>query len=515
MSELKSKWHNPVAILLLINSDIIRTALAQCAPIFVPVAFSFGWVTYSFAAFAALLGEGRLTPDPDTACKVFNIESGHGRTNKSFLLGRLLRDHEPGIGRDALVVTVHQAVDSSMCCKVISFDETAMLIRVSAEWEGRSRRRWLRFWSSATIAIQIVISAAPWAIHGDWLVFLVTMWGTACSLITMCLQQWRVEAFAARTGADKDKIVAITRGNGSRHVMIVECGSELKYFPDLEDLAAAESPRLSRPWVKYWGLKLLLHKAKAAAKLFPKKQDGHDTISDTASVELDKKPRADDIQPRADDSRPRTDGDQSLSGDSQLWADSIQPLADGSQPRAETAERSEIDPTYARLPLGFQTTRAACFVLLVAWVSLLICVTGVTENTWCLIGVGALGCIQNIYLAALTIPPAARRLPLRDLFSVRGVKVMDVLMDLERRKPGHSKALVKEFFPAGLDIGKNRGEDDWWSNEALRAQWNGTAFVLGPALGLYDQKRFLDSEKFGRQKYGVDDRSSSASTNEQ
>jgi hypothetical protein len=42
---------------------------------------------------------------------------------------------------------------------------------------------------------------------------------------------------------------------------------------------------------------------------------------------------------------------------------------------------------------------------------------------------------------------------------------MDVLMDLNSLEPGCSRSLLKEFFPAGLDIPDDRGENDWWDEK--------------------------------------------------
>jgi hypothetical protein len=46
-------------------------------------------------------------------------------------------------------------------------------------------------------------------------------------------------------------------------------------------------------------------------------------------------------------------------------------------------------------------------VLAVLWVLLLICVSGIESNTWFLIGIGALGMLQNIYAASISRSPEA------------------------------------------------------------------------------------------------------------
>ncbi|EPQ54741.1 hypothetical protein GLOTRDRAFT_13685, partial [Gloeophyllum trabeum ATCC 11539] len=59
-------WRSPsdiLSILLLIGGDIIQKALAQVSGYyFTPVAFSFGWIAYAFAALMSSFGDGKLMP---------------------------------------------------------------------------------------------------------------------------------------------------------------------------------------------------------------------------------------------------------------------------------------------------------------------------------------------------------------------------------------------------------------------------------------------------------------------
>ena len=64
------QWRNPndvLSILLIVGADVIQKALAQLSGgRFVSVAFSFGWVSYSFGALMSAAGDGRLMPSmPD------------------------------------------------------------------------------------------------------------------------------------------------------------------------------------------------------------------------------------------------------------------------------------------------------------------------------------------------------------------------------------------------------------------------------------------------------------------
>jgi hypothetical protein len=109
-AEFQLQWHNPkevTAVLLIIGGEIVQKALAQLTGgRIVPVAFSFGWVAYAFSTIVAMVGEGRLMPEPDYPCKVINTENGYTRENRSWIIGRMLRDSEPALDGESLVVEV-------------------------------------------------------------------------------------------------------------------------------------------------------------------------------------------------------------------------------------------------------------------------------------------------------------------------------------------------------------------------------------------------------------------------
>ncbi|CAM6028782.1 unnamed protein product [Sphagnum balticum] len=113
-SLLSSQWKNPadiLSVLLLIGGDIIQKAIAQLSGDYlVPVAFSFGWVVYSFSTLMSIVGDGRLMPVPDYPAKVINAGSGYSRENRSWILGRLLRDFQlPLNDHNGLHIAVFQA----------------------------------------------------------------------------------------------------------------------------------------------------------------------------------------------------------------------------------------------------------------------------------------------------------------------------------------------------------------------------------------------------------------------
>lgn len=223
---IRITWENPsdtMTILLIIGGDIVGMALAQLSGShIVPVAFSFGWIGYSFTTLMSVVGNGRLMPPPDYDAKLINTKNGFERDNHSWILGRLLRDFEHPLSNDVgLSITIFKAVASSRA--------------------GVPDKDW--YWGSGitTIILQLVFAAVPLIQDGDWTILLITGAGTVLALITGALPQWRFEKWACRRKTKKT--LCLTGGNGTRNVMVIIGDGE---GLDLEDLAAAESPRLLR-----------------------------------------------------------------------------------------------------------------------------------------------------------------------------------------------------------------------------------------------------------------------------
>ncbi|KAF2793874.1 hypothetical protein K505DRAFT_349649 [Melanomma pulvis-pyrius CBS 109.77] len=231
VSQLRSQWSNPtdvLSVLLIIGGDIVQKALAQTAGgIITPVCFSFGWVAYSFSTLVGVIGDGRLLPPPDYPVKVFNLGSSYCRENRNWIIGRLLRDNEVymnsqlPLNGSGLRISIYSALPASSNTKSV---------RTNA------------LWAVATL-MQIVIASIPWAIDNEWGVFLITSSGILAAIVAGGLPQWRVEKLPLKRRSAK--YVALTSGNGSRDIMIVYGA---KVALDLEELAAAESPRSGRVW---------------------------------------------------------------------------------------------------------------------------------------------------------------------------------------------------------------------------------------------------------------------------
>ncbi|KAL9118923.1 MAG: hypothetical protein Q9187_004524 [Circinaria calcarea] len=195
---IRSQWSNPsgvVDLLLLVGGDVIQTSLAQLTGdrVPAPVVFSFGWVAYAFIAIAAVVGDNRLLRKSDTSALLINGSNGFTRSNKSWIIGRILRDFETGhwMGestRKAVQELLKKSNDTPKTGLCVSFFES-------------------RAASGSLLAV----------IYGS-------------------LQIWRDERWAARI-LSKEKSVILTGGNGAQHALVIFCREGSL---DLEDLSTSD-----------------------------------------------------------------------------------------------------------------------------------------------------------------------------------------------------------------------------------------------------------------------------------
>lgn len=381
VSEFVGQWRNPndvLSVVLIIGAETVRSALAHLAgnSTFVPVCFSFGWVAFSFNNIVSIAGEGRLMPNPDYPCKIINAESGYSRENRSWMVGRLLRDNEHPLTNEALCVTVWRAVSGTK----------------GLPKAGHSNR-WSRIFimNGLVMVVQLVIAAIPWMLYEDWSIFLIAAVGTVLALMMGALPQWRAEKFSCRTNESK-KDVLITRGIGTRHVMmIIGDGNCL----DIEDLAGGESPRSYRMWQNFYNL----------------------------------------------------DANKHATNDPSLPPPANSPL----KKRGVTLHKimtggGERPGTIGHVPIAFWFTRIICFIFAILWICLLISVAGLKTNAWYLLLVGAIGMIQNSFVAGFRQDMVASGVHLekQENETVKGPKVMRVLMDLEIERPNAGLSLMCE-----------------------------------------------------------------------
>ncbi|KAI4117296.1 MAG: hypothetical protein LQ338_007575 [Usnochroma carphineum] len=259
--EFADQWRNPsdiLTLLLIIGGDVVQHAIAQLFGRYVqarqnghklyltPVAFSFGWVGYAFSSLASVIGDKALMPSaPDCPSRIINCDTGYGRTNRSWLLGRILRDCELKAEKDlGLEYSGSVSVARRISLRIDIFE-------IRENYQPQIDRVWLLGW--LTIFVQCMVSIVPWARNGDWGICLITVMGSALALLAGSLRQWNLEKWAGRRltrpgdNKVKTKTVCLTRGNGHNYAIIL-VGRGTAW--DLESMAPAKSdPTTETPYL--------------------------------------------------------------------------------------------------------------------------------------------------------------------------------------------------------------------------------------------------------------------------
>jgi hypothetical protein len=223
IADLRAQWSDPkevLSILTIIGGDIVQCAIAQLTSttsprFFTPVAFSFGWVAYSFSAILAGIGSRKLAPEPDCACSLIDVATGYVRDVRSWILSRFVRDYEfpgnPSTAPKGLTVAIYHTSPNK---------------RTSVP-----DRDWVYYSGAIVIALQLAIAIIPGALWGNWLILVFTFAGIVLVQIQSSLPQWRSELWSARPIPEgKHEVVCFTRGNGSPYVIVVRsdgCGLRL------------------------------------------------------------------------------------------------------------------------------------------------------------------------------------------------------------------------------------------------------------------------------------------------
>ncbi|KAM3554171.1 hypothetical protein ARSEF4850_006574 [Beauveria asiatica] len=244
--EFSDQFKNPsdiFSVLLLLGgaSDPVGRALAQISGSRVtPVAFSFGWVSFMLEiAVGAAVGEMKLMPRPDYACKVINTDSRQVTTNSSWIIGRIMRDFEFWMDsriRDSLHAAIESSWESSMQRGRDIPKPTRVGLCVSiykADGQRRGAGRDSAYWSGVGIIfLQLIVAVIALAVSGDWSILLIFASGTLLAMSTGSLGQWSREKWACRK--DTRKNFVLSQGNGSQHAIVI-IGDDKGL--DLEDLA--------------------------------------------------------------------------------------------------------------------------------------------------------------------------------------------------------------------------------------------------------------------------------------
>lgn len=246
----RQQWTAPgdiFSVLLILGGDVVQLALANLAGGYLtPLTFSFGSVAYAISAVLSAIGENRLMRcPPEVSLQIINLKSGYRRANQSWVLGRLFQTYTFWMPKDVAekannvcafkVPADEEARSSTMDMQI---HRAALCIAIYNWSDSRSvgipSRDWV-WWSGVVMtAIQLGISAIPLGVEGDWSILLVTAAGNILSYASGSLPQWRREKWDAQK-LNAEKQVALTRGNGSHHVIIVH---GLRGELDLEALAA-------------------------------------------------------------------------------------------------------------------------------------------------------------------------------------------------------------------------------------------------------------------------------------
>lgn len=247
---LLGRWANSgdvLSVLLLIGSDIIQKAIAQLVGhrlrlpgmknrglYIAPVALSFGWVAYAFSNMIGVVGDMKLMPASDRSSILVNCANGFVRENKSWILCRLLRDHEIRCEADKRS-KIEDNRSRSIRIDIFQLGPAAGPSRDIVWWVG-----WV------VILVQLGMAAVPWASYGDWSIFMVTLCGNLLVAATCALPQWREEKWPGPKLA-REAVFCLTRGNGHGYIMVF-IGARGSW--DLERLATGSlPPRPETRWV--------------------------------------------------------------------------------------------------------------------------------------------------------------------------------------------------------------------------------------------------------------------------
>ena len=180
-------------------------------------------------------------PAPDYDAIVIPARSHHIRANKSWVLGRVLRDYELSV--NARVMERVKPQPSGPTAEMRE-GTTQPLLEEMPAWEalrvsvftsslrhdhqpGVPAKDWV-YWSGLFVAMaQICIAIVPLRLYGNWLVLSVTGLGIFLSCAQASLPQLRTEKWAMPTPREgkrhntRTETVTLTQGNGSRHAMVI------------------------------------------------------------------------------------------------------------------------------------------------------------------------------------------------------------------------------------------------------------------------------------------------------
>ncbi|KAF7881422.1 hypothetical protein EAF00_011791 [Botryotinia globosa] len=233
-TQFLEQWKNPgdvFSVLLIVGGDVILLALAcLTGRTFTPIAFSFGWVAYAVSAVVVAVGDNKLLVrcPPEISLKVINLKNGYCRENKSH--AKAIPSGSPTAQKPIEPTVTLGRSDAALCIAVFRWIDGAVPGLPSRDWA---------WWSGLLVSLlQLGIAVIPWGLYSNWGIFLATAIGTLLAYLSASLPQWRQEKWSAAT---REKDVAVTIGNGNKHVIVI-LGAQ--YGLDMEDLATGKAPDL-------------------------------------------------------------------------------------------------------------------------------------------------------------------------------------------------------------------------------------------------------------------------------
>lgn len=178
-----------VSVLLLLGGDIIQKAVAQMTGpehyYFTPVAFSLGWASYAFNSVAYALGDGIFLPAPEFPATVISIGSGDRRENRSWVIGRLLRDLEILIEREC---KNPRELDSGLVVTVFKAQAGTESYR-----PRRPKKDKIWFWFGITLLVQFSVSIVPGILYQNWYILIISVAGNLLATFNASLGTMRKE----------------------------------------------------------------------------------------------------------------------------------------------------------------------------------------------------------------------------------------------------------------------------------------------------------------------------------
>ena len=189
----------------------------------------------------AAFGENRLMPSPELECSLINVRSGYKRTNRSWLLARLLRDLDHWLPDHCERAEANKLQELQRANPKIK-DTLRIGLRVTVwqcnEATGRGRHD-VVYWSGVgVILIQLLaLGLPPLILYGEYFTIMVTGCGIALALASGALGQWTEEKIGVRNiDAGKTKEVLLTEGQGAHDIVMILSGPR---DLDLEALAGS------------------------------------------------------------------------------------------------------------------------------------------------------------------------------------------------------------------------------------------------------------------------------------